>query len=266
VAFDAMRPSGIRDVLRAVQPAIAFNLVGYGVDRTETSADVMERVNHHFVRQLAAGLVELPASTSWSGMRLVHVGSALEYGLASGVIGERTTPVPHTDYGRTKLEGTLAVGEIATGSNLPSVVARAFTVFGPGEHEGRLLPTIRGAAASGGTVHLSSGAQRRDFGYVEDVAEGLLRLGLSSGQPGEIVNLASGRLTTVREFATAAAAVLGLSADRLEFGKAPVRLDEMRIDGVDVGRFRERTGWSLPADLERLFRRCNAFEAAGPRQ
>ena len=36
---------------------------------------------------------------------------------------------------------------------------------------------------------------------------GLLRLALSSSNPGEVVNLATGRLTTVREFALTAAEV-----------------------------------------------------------
>ena len=115
-------------------------------------------------------------------------------------------------------------------------------------------------AATGSTVRLSAGTQRRDFGYVEDVAEGLLRLGLSSGAPGQVVNLATGRLSSVREFAETAAHVLGLSPDRLEFGTEPVRADEMQISGVEVARLRDLTGFSLPSDLDALLRRATSFE------
>ena len=260
VGFDALDRDDIRQVIRTTRPDIVFNVVGYGVDRGETDAGAMERINRDLVRHMVEGLAGTKATGGWAGRRLVHVGSALEYGLVQGVVREDTTPRPHTDYGRTKLAGTITLAEKAMSENLESVVARAFTVFGPGEHPGRLLPAIREAAATGSTVRLSAGTQRRDFGYVEDVAEGLLRLGLSSGAPGQVVNLATGRLSSVREFAETAAHVLGLSPDRLEFGTEPVRADEMQISGVEVARLRDLTGFSLPSDLDALLRRATSFE------
>ena len=112
---------------------------------------------------------------------------------------------------------------------------------------------------------LSSGTQRRDFAYVEDVAEGMLRLGLSAGIPGEVINLATGRMTSVRVFAETAAVVLELPPDRLLFGTEPVRADEMRITGVDVSRLELRTGWKPDSDLERGIRRATLFESAKAR-
>jgi nucleoside-diphosphate-sugar epimerase len=262
VAFDAGDPQAVRALIGSTRPDVAFNLVGYGVDRSETDTNVMAHINGALVRQVTAAIAEWPSSSGWTGRRLVHVGSALEYGLATGVIREDTTPLPHTEYGRTKLDGSLALAELAARSLLPSVVARVFTVFGPGEHRGRLFSTIREMAAAGTVVHLSAGTQRRDFAYVEDVAEGLLRLGLSSGPPGEVVNLATGQMTTVRDFAATAAMVLGLSPNRLTFGSEPIRSDEMQNSGVDVLRLHDRTGWHLPADLATLIERAIAFEAA----
>jgi nucleoside-diphosphate-sugar epimerase len=96
---------------------------------------------------------------------------------------------------------------------------------------------------------MSAGLQRRDFTYVEDVAEGLLRLGRSSAAvPGEIVNLATGQLTSVREFAAEAARVLGIPSDRLAFGALATRAEEMQHDPVSVTRLRQLLGWvpSMP--------------------
>ena len=79
-----------------------------------------------------------------------------------------------------------------------AVTARLFTVYGPGEHCGRLLPSLIEAARAEKPLELTAGTQLRDLTYVEDVAEGLLRLGLAQAEPGSVVNLATGHLTMVR--------------------------------------------------------------------
>jgi len=259
-ALDAQSVAG---AVQNADPDIVFNLIGYGVDRTETDPELMWRINRDLVKVVARVVARSTANRQgWSGQSLVHVGSALEYGLLDGVAAEDRDAEPHTPYGRSKLEGTNALSETATETGLKALTARLFTVFGPGEHPGRLLPTIRRAATEGTPVRLSSGSQRRDFSYVEDVAEGLLRLGVSAASPGAVVNLAAGRLITVREFAESAARVLGLPPDQLQFGAEPVRSDEMRLTGVDVRRLAAWTGWTPPQDLEAALRRADAFEAA----
>lgn len=261
-SFDAMDTTSVERIVSQAHPDFVFNLVGYGVDRRETDRDLFDRLNHEFVEQLALAVAQsAPTRSSSRAVRLVHVGSALEYGLLEGVAHEDSDVQPHTLYGRTKLAGTIALRDAAVQSGLDAVTARVFTVFGPGEQETRLLPAIRRAAVEGTTVRLSAGTQRRDFCYAEDVAEGLLRLGLTKGAPGEIVNLATGRMTSVRDFALAAARVLGLPDDRLEFGAEPIRSDEMRLTGVDVSRLAARTGWIPPAELDDGLRRAAVFEA-----
>jgi nucleoside-diphosphate-sugar epimerase len=260
-AFDATDAATVGPLIRDSEPEFLFNLVGYGVDRQETERRLFEQLNHEFVRQLAFVVIESKSSrSSQQALRVVHVGSALEYGLLDGVATENSAVRPHTLYGRTKLAGTMALQDLGRKGNLDAVTARVFTVFGPGEQETRLLPAIRRAAAEGSAVRLTAGTQRRDFCYVEDVAEGLLRLGICEGTAGEIVNLASGRMTSVRDFALVAADVLGLSDDRLEFGAEPARADEMRISGVDINRLALLTGWTPPQDFEKGLRRAAAFE------
>jgi UDP-glucose 4-epimerase len=201
---------------------------------------------HHINALLPAVLCEWLAgwdAPGWDGQRLIHVGSAAEYGAADGDLREDTPARPTTLYGQTKLAGTSALADRCTARGLPGLTARLFTVYGPGEHAGRLLPSLLTCARSGESLPLTAGLQQRDFTYVEDVAEGLLRLGLSHGEPGAIVNLATGRLTAVREFVETAAEILSLPAGRLQFDALPVRPDEMQHDPVNVNRLYQRTGW-----------------------
>ena len=78
---------------------------------------------------------------------------------------------------------------------------------------------------------------------MEDVSEGLLRLGQADWEPGSIVNLATGELTSVRAFCEVAAAKMGIPAENLGFGRLPTRDDEMAHDAVSITRLRELTQW-----------------------
>jgi nucleoside-diphosphate-sugar epimerase len=243
IIADLGRPAAAARLIDTTKPAVVFNLAGYGVDRSERNLEQMAALNARLVEELCARLTAEP-DRGWTGLRLVHAGSALEYGRLDGPLRETAEANPATDYGRTKLQATRFVEDCCAASGLPAVVARLFTVYGPGEHSNRLLPALMRTARTGVRLGLTSGLQRRSFTYVEDVAEGLLRLGTSAVSPGEIVNLATGRLSSVREFAETAAAVLGIGRALLDFGALPDREDEMWHGDVDVTRLRDLTSWS----------------------
>jgi len=235
-------------------PALVFNLAGYGVDRSEQALPLMAAINTRMVAELCTHMAGRPTGT-WSGVKLVHAGSALEYGRIDGPLHETAEPHPTTAYGRTKLEGTLAVQACYKVSGFEAVVARLFTVYGPGDYPDKLLPALLRTASSGMPLRLSSGRQRRNFVYVEDVVEGLLRLAACRASAGQIVNLATDHLTSVRDFAETAADVLGIDRALLHFGALPDRDDEMWHDSVDVSRLRSLTSWLPPTSIAEGIRR-----------
>jgi dTDP-6-deoxy-L-talose 4-dehydrogenase [NAD(P)+] len=238
----------VREVLIRSQPAIVFNLAGYGVDRSETDASAFHEINTAVVGELCRTMAEI-AGHIWPGQRLVHVGSALEYGKTSGNLSESSATNPTTPYGRSKLQGTLQLAAGCRSLSVKGLTARVFTAYGPGEHRGRLLPSLLEAAGTGAPVPLSHGLQKRDFIFVEDVAEGLLRLGLSDAEHGEVVNLATGTLTSVRTFVEQAAEVLGIPSNRLLFDALPARTEEMEHLPVMVERLHALTRWTAPTDI-----------------
>jgi nucleoside-diphosphate-sugar epimerase len=257
---DLSQRSAATALVRDTRPAVVFNLAGYGVDRAERDPDVMATVNTSVVEELCEQLAE--EYGGWAGLRLVHAGSALEYGEISGSLREDAAPNPTTDYGRTKLEATRAIERAAVTSRLRAVTARLFTVYGPGEHPGRLLPSLIETARTRVRLPLSAGDQRRDFTYVEDVAEGLLRLGVTPAVAGAVVNVATGRLTSVREFVETAARVLPIDRTALAFGELPIRTEEMWHGDVDVSRLRELTSWVPSTSIAEGIRRSWEWDNA----
>ena len=93
--------------------------------------------------------------------RLVHLGSAAEYGRAEpGVpVTEQVTPRPGAIYGATKLAGTRLV-ELAAAAGLDAVVLRVFNPVGPGAQQaslpGRLTAELRQASRHDTGVRLGS--------------------------------------------------------------------------------------------------------------
>jgi nucleoside-diphosphate-sugar epimerase len=243
VELDLLRFSEVADLVADIQPMIVFNLAGYGVDSTEIDAEAADRINARLV-EVVCGALAKTDSANWPGRRLVHTGSAAEYGAIGGNLSEQSEPRPTTRYGESKLRGTQLLARCADSLHLRAMTARLFTVYGPGEHSHRLLPALLEASKMDGPFALTSGTQQRDFTYVTDVAEGLLRLGAAPGQDGEVVNLATGRLITVRRFAETAARLLGIGRDRLHFGALDTRPGEMAHRPVTIRRLRDRVCWS----------------------
>jgi len=256
IAFDVCDDARTVAAVRQARPHITFNLAGYGVDRAETDEDLAERINGRFPGVLCAAVAAC-RETDWHGQALVHTGSQLEYGPVGGNLAESTEPSPNTVYGRTKLAGTRALARCAAEQGMPALTARLFTVFGAGEHETRLLPSIIEAASTGEPLDMTDGRQRADFTWIGDVVEGLLRLGVVPATtavrsapgtglagPGEVVNLATGRLTSVREFALQAIAALGASESLLRFGALPQRAETLEYEPVTNLRLWELTDWA----------------------
>jgi UDP-glucose 4-epimerase len=248
IEADLRDPLIVRDAIHKIRPTIIFNLAGYGVDPSEKDKETARLVNAQLVNTICEAMLDV-RSAGWTGQDIVHVGSALEYGEIGGNLHEDSLPNPTTLYGQTKLAGTKNLEKCCEKFSLKGLTARLFTVYGPGEHAGRLLPSLLKAANNGSSLPLTTGEQKRDFTYVEDVATGLLHLGLSTAKYGKIVNLATGRLTSVRNFVETAAKVLQIPANKLIFGALPTRPEEMQHDPVTIERLKELTTWFPPTDI-----------------
>ncbi len=244
----------LENIYRHLRPSITFNLAGYGVDPSERD----EATAYHVNADLPRALVEAVAAwkdPAWPGQHLVHVGSGAEYGDVGGDLREDGPAFPATLYAKSKWRGTQAVAERCQTLAVRGLTARLFTVYGPGERTGRLLPVLLEAGRTGQSLNLSLGLQRRDFTYVEDVADGLLRLGLASAERGQIVNLATGRPATVRTFAETAAGILGIPPENLKFGVIPTSAHEMEYEGIAVDLVQQLTGWIPPTSIAEGVRR-----------
>ncbi|MEV0131847.1 NAD(P)-dependent oxidoreductase [Dactylosporangium sp. NPDC050688] len=159
------------------------------------------------VRRLVAAVAAVPARAGGStgGVRLVHIGSAYEYGdQPPGMpLTEDLTERPVSRYARTKLAGTRIVTAAVAAGRIDAVVLRISTAVGPfAPPEGLLGGIARRLAADDGTgqagVELPPLAGARDFVDVRDVGDAVLRAATARGGP-PVVNIGGGRLTAVTD-------------------------------------------------------------------
>jgi nucleoside-diphosphate-sugar epimerase len=196
----------------------------------------------------------------------VNVGSCSEYApVADGqLVTESTELLPTSVYGGLKAATSLLARALASQYSIPFVGVRLFGAYGPGEAPYRLLPYLCARLCAGQDVDLTPGDQIRDLTYVDDVAEGLIRLAQAPPDDG-FVNLCSGRGTRVRDVALLAATALEADPELLRFGARTPRGDEPRWLVGSPAKLRTRLGWTPPTPLEEgVAATCYHLRAAAP--
>lgn len=139
--------------------------------------------------------------------KFLVAGSCFEYGRS----GERYDfiPVdaplePTMTYPTSKAAASIAFYGWAVERNLYLQILRIFQVFGEGELETRLWPSLRRAALAGEDYPMTLGGQVRDFISVEEVAAAFIKAlsfdGVELGKP-SIKNVGTGKPQTLMEFA-----------------------------------------------------------------
>jgi NDP-hexose 4-ketoreductase len=198
----------------------------------------------HYPLDLAAG----------TPVRLVHIGSAAEYGgTEPGVsVAEWMPPVPSSLYGVTKLAGTRLV-ELARGAGLDAVVLRVFNVVGAGAPEdglpGQAAAQLRRALRDGGEVCLGPLDGVRDFVDARDVADAVLAAAMADRLPHPVLNVGSGTGLPARTLIKELVAVSGYDGALREDAAGSARSAALSFQQADITLARADLGWSPRRDL-----------------
>lgn len=157
--------------------------------------------------------VILDAARRFHCQRVVLASSGAVYDWSDGPLAPDRSPVhPRDIYSVSKVtnEHQVAVWQVKTGGIV--VVARLFNVIGPNDRNAHLIPDILRQLLMGGdarVVRLGNTTPRRDYVYVEDVAEALACMVAADLESGKhVFNVGSGREHTVSEVAQRLAAIL----------------------------------------------------------
>jgi nucleoside-diphosphate-sugar epimerase len=203
--LDLRDTAAIERVVATTEPQWVFHLAAHGAYSWQKDLAQMIAVN------VAATAALLQAARAVGVQAFVNAGSSSEYGLKSHAPREDEWLEPNSRYAVTKAAATHLTA-LAAAEGLPAVTLRLYSLYGPWEEPGRLVPALVREATRGGLPPLVGPQTARDFVYVEDCCEALLRAaerGAPAG-PGATLNIGSGVQTPLVEVARGA---LGVAAE-----------------------------------------------------
>lgn len=179
--------------------------------------------------------------------QLVYASTSAVYGDRLTLAMPESTPLrPDNYYGASKLAGELYV-HIA--DLVMKTILRFGNVYGPRQipiGENQVIARMLNHLMYGEDFYIfGDGKQKRDFVYVEDVAQAVVK---SIGQRGGAFNIAGGESHSVNEIARLVAKIYGLPGYDWEYDRK--RMDERKNVRMKIERAELNLDWKPETDLE----------------
>jgi nucleoside-diphosphate-sugar epimerase len=185
--------------------------------------------------------------------RLVFAGSSSVYGNAAGLPTHEDRPLdPLTPYALQKLIGEQYARLFTSLYGLDTVTTRYFNVFGPRQdpsspYSGVISLFIRALLDGRTPTIFGDGEQTRDFTYVANVVDGVLKACHAPGIAGQVLNVATGgRVSLNQLFQT----LRSLTGSTVAATYGPSRTGDIRDSQADIGRARTLLGYAPTVPLE----------------
>jgi len=189
--------------------------------------------------------------------RVIYVSTGHVYGIPRRLPVTEDHPTrPLSAYAASKLAGEAAVQAYATSFGFCCDIARLANVYGASFNTETVIGYVLAQVTSGASVSLRNLDAVRDFIYVDDVVDALLRLALPADSGCRVVNVSTGQGVRVGDLA---ATLLRVAAEEgweprggiQEAAPMVERVPELILDN----RFLlQRTGWVPELSLEQGLR------------
>jgi UDP-glucose 4-epimerase len=156
--------------------------------------------------------------------KVVYASSSCVYGHAPQMSETSQLTAFETPYAITKFVGELYAKYYSELHKIPAVSLRIFNTYGPGEAPGayrNVIPNFINLALAGLPIKITGdGNETRDFTYVGDTVDLLLRAAASQFREGEIFNGGTGIETKISDLAEL---IIRLTGSRSEICYLPKR-------------------------------------------
>ena len=106
----------------------------------------------------------------------IQIGSSLEYGTSRSPHKETQFCKPNSSYGKAKLKATNYLIRTCNLKNIKFIILRPYQIFGPFQKLDRLIPQVVKYCLNGMKFNCTEGNQKRDFLFVEDFINLILKI------------------------------------------------------------------------------------------
>jgi len=193
----------------------------------------------------------LKASSAAGIKKFVYASSCAVYGEQAKLpISEDAQPKPLSPYANSKLQAERNCLTSWERDGLEVVCLRYFNVYGPrqasGEYAGVMVRFAERLRANLPPIIYGDGEQTRDFIHVSDAAEATL-LALGRGVAGEVINVGTGKATSINELCRLFLRVGGKNLKPIH--EAP-RAGDIRHSQADTSKAKELLKFESKVPLE----------------
>jgi dolichol-phosphate mannosyltransferase len=208
VAGDVSDARSARDAIAVAKPDWVFHLAAYGAYPTQSGFEQMVATN-------LMGCVALLNACAEIGVEaFVQTGSSSEYGYKAHAAKEDDVLEPNSHYAITKAAATHYCQFTARTSGVRATTLRLYSIYGPYEEPTRLIPTLLLHCMEGKLPPLVSPTTSRDFVYVDDAVDCLVRAARANRSPGgAIYNLCTGIQSSMAAVVEQARELFGVKAE-----------------------------------------------------
>lgn len=185
--------------------------------------------------------------------RLVFAGSSSVYGNVAVLPTHEDLPLdPLTPYALQKLMGEQYLRLFTALYGLETVSTRYFNVFGPRQdpsspYSGVISVFIRALLDGRTPTIYGDGEQTRDFTYVANVVDGVLKACHAPGIAGQVINVATGGRVSLNALFATLRSLTGATAAPAH---GPARTGDVRHSQADIGRARALLGYAPSIEFD----------------
>jgi NAD dependent epimerase/dehydratase len=182
----------------------------------------------------------------------VQMSSSEVYGTAQYTpIDERHPLDAQSPYAASKVGADKLTESFHLSFELPAVVARPFNTFGPRQSQRAVIPTVISQALAGGPLKLGALTPTRDFVFVRDTVDGLIRLATTPEAAGGTYNIATGLDVSVGDVVRIVGELIGRELEVEGQQTERMRPEKSEVHQLlgDATRLRQLTGWEPRTNL-----------------
>jgi len=179
------------------------------------------------------------------GAKMVLVSTCMVYDIAhaSKAIDETYPLNPRSPYAASKLASDIMAMSYYHAYELPVVVTRPFNTYGPFQKsntEGGVISIFLERYLAGQTLEVfGDGTQTRDFIYVEDCSDFIVRASLLDRAVGQVINAGSGCDIAIKDLAS----LIAKDSNRIRYVTHPHPQSEITKLLCDYSKAKKLLGW-----------------------
>jgi UDP-glucose 4-epimerase len=201
------------------------------------------------VNNIEATQMLLEACVGQPLQRLIYSSSSSVYGDNVPIpMREDALPQPVSPYGVSKLAAEQLCYLYHVNYGVPAVSLRYFTVYGPRQRPDMGFHRFLRATLQGQPITVfGDGEQTRDFTYVANVVDGVLRACEAPKAAGEVINVACGTRISLNELLRVMNGIVGTNLDAVYEDE---RAGDVKDSQADISKAQAILGYTPTVGLE----------------